>query len=399
MAIQQVYRREPENKGVICGVLMHLIRSIDSTPTDVPAHVRESLSALKMRQVVSRFGMMFIHDLDLSPNSETTLPGVRPCDDRDVLSQLELSSKNRKRKRIFQDNSRSIEFPLGKRPTWNQVKDIMKKNPLLIIRHWTPSLFYSHRGTTAGILFVKFTRGFWVLLKTEHIIPPEVEEEVENLDQAMAIWSASNVSISIKNSVFILNRSGVNGAVPGGNESRSFRERSIIYFPSPGILPPSGSKWFPFFNAKVGYIHEYHKSLDLLQEDEEKDGLKESIGDLFNEIQCLPESEGFTSRKEGRTWPRAKGEDGIAIIVNSRHMKFMSIGSVRQVNTGPSRPHVTRPNTEVLSELYRKEGLVAQGLQREMRRWKEKKKRVDAHRSVKTKNARRPPQRKLDTRG
>ena len=61
--------------GIITGLLVHLIRCIDSTPLIVPPHVRESLALLRMKEVQQRFGWMVLHDLNIQGSSESDWDG------------------------------------------------------------------------------------------------------------------------------------------------------------------------------------------------------------------------------------------------------------------------------------------------------------------------------------
>ena len=393
IAMIRLYHKEPANKGVISGLIMHLIRSIESTPTEVPSHVRQSLKQLQSKGWSAVFGMMFLHGLDLRIGTKT-LDGVRQKDDRDIVEALSLGSK--RPKPIRQPNVPSLEFPLGKTPTWAKVKETMKSNPLSLVKAWNsrPRSMY-HVSSAAGVLFVKFTKSIWASLKSQWVVS---EGEIANIDQGMEAWSALNVSINIAQPVFWINRSGLKGAVPGGREAASFSRRTKIYFPDLRTLPPSGSKWTPFLNEKVGYIHAYHTKMDRLKT-EEQEALDEEIKHIFFHLQCLPDSEPFTSSREGRTWGRAKGEEGILVLVNGSHLKLIEFGVAR--NRGPAhRPHVTRANKEVIANLYQQEGLIEDNILRDMRAWGRRKKRQVENKSKKTKNKRvPPPRRRLEKEG
>jgi len=116
----------------------------------------------------------------------------------------------------------------------------------------------------------------------------------------MEFWSAEGILNCLKAVSFSINRRGIKGAVRGGQEAKSFRERTKIYFPDDDdILPPRGSKWVPFFDEVVGYIRSYHRKLRTV---EDRERITESLEDIFGHLQCLPDSEKFTSTKEGRIW-------------------------------------------------------------------------------------------------
>ncbi|KAF8188748.1 hypothetical protein BJ912DRAFT_814135, partial [Pholiota molesta] len=343
IATMHLYQKSPDNKGIIVGLFMHLVRSIESTPSEVPTYVRHTLAALLMRATTATYGMMFLHDLNLTEDASETLPGIQQVDDRYIREALELVP--RRRPKQFVERPRiTVEYPLGESPTWIQVKDTLKKQPLRIIRPWVRPMAIIHIPTAAGILFVHFTRSIWISIKSDWTEGLENDlRSVENLDSAMMFWSAENVVDTLKSVSFSINRCGIKGAVRGSQDAKSFRERTWIYFPdNNGVLPPRGSKWVPFFADRVGYIKRFHDMLATMAQEEERINLKNGLEDIFGELQCLPDSEAFTKNKEGKTWCRASGEDAISILINVRHMRFRQIGRTAETRDGPRRAHVTR---------------------------------------------------------
>jgi len=396
LATAHLYRKSPPNKGIICGVFMHLMRSIESTPMNVPSHVRHSLAALKLRSTIATHGMMFLHDLNLNDDGSETLPQVLLEDDQQIRKELSFAAeKPRGRTRGSGQSLRTEEYPLGESPTWNQVKDTLKRSPLRLIRLWERPMWLEHTPTAAGILFVNFTKSVWVSIRTDWTERIEAElEAVTNLDAAMEFWSAEGILNRLKAVSFSINRSGIKGAVRGGQDAKSFRERTKIYFPDDDdILPPRGSKWVPFFAEVVGYIRTYHRRLRALSDVEDRERITEGLEDIFGHLQCLPNSEQFTSTKEGRVWGRAAGEEAIGVLVNASHLKFRAIGRTVQVKEGQRRTHVTRSNKEVLSELFKQHGLLEESEQLARRRWRVQRKRVMEKKSGISKNKRVPPKR------
>ncbi|KAF9474942.1 hypothetical protein BDN70DRAFT_814888 [Pholiota conissans] len=395
IATMHLYQKSPDNKGLIASLFMHLIRSIESTPTEVPTHVRHTLAALLMRGTTATCGMMFLHDLNLSDNGSETLPGIQQQDDRYIREELELVPKRRPKK--FVDRPRiTVEYPFGECPTWKQVLDALKKQPLHIIRHWERPFIITHIPTSAGILFVNFTRSLWISIKsdwTEGFLNDLTA--VENLDQAMMFWTAENIVNILKAVSISINRCGIKGSVKGTQDAKSFRQRTWIYFPdNNGVYPPRGSKWVAFFADTVGYIQKYHDMLDAFSRDEDKLNLKNGLEDIFGELQCLPDSEPFTATKEGKTWCRAPGEDAISILVSVRHMRFKEIGRTATSKNGPTRSHITRSVKDIITELFKLNGLVEEAKQIQQRRWRAKRKGVNKKKSIRTKNKRAPPKRK-----
>lgn len=376
---------------------MHLMRSIESTPTEVPSHVRHTLAALMTRATTATYGMMFLHDLNLADGDSETLPGVEEEDNREIRAELQIGPQ-RNRNRFRPQPLITVEYPLGETPTWLQVRDVLKTQPLRLIRIWEKPLFLMHIPSTAGILFVDFTRSLWASVKGDWTEGLGIElVDVSGLDSAMEFWSALNIVNSLKAVSFSINRCGIKGAVRGSQDAKPFTERTWIYFPDDdSVLPPRGSKWVPFFAERVGYIRRYHEMLRGFSEDDDRRNLKQGLEDIFGDVQCLPDSEGFTDTKEGKTWCRAAGEDAIAILVSVKQMKFREIGRTRDLRDGPRRSHVTRPIHEVVSALFKQHGLHEEAKQLSRRRWRQERNVNNKRKTERAKNKRRPPQEKLD---
>src|SRR5215471_2993752 len=84
----------PPNYGILTGLLSYLLQSVLYTPPTTSSHVNESLALLRFRQVVDRYGMFFLHELDLT--KEICLPEVLPMDDMKVLQSLGVTLGNKK---------------------------------------------------------------------------------------------------------------------------------------------------------------------------------------------------------------------------------------------------------------------------------------------------------------
>lgn len=111
-------------------------------------------------------------------------------------------------------------------------------------------------------------------------------------------------------------------------------------------------------------------------------------------IQCLPDSRAFTHNKEGRTWSRPLNNNGITILVNPRHLRIVEIGVSKQGNTEVMRPHITKSNKQLLQDLYRNNNMVLKDIEREI--WKRQhQKKLLEKRSIKSKNKRIPPNKKV----
>lgn len=389
-AIFRLTQKDPDNKGVITGLLMHMLRNIDSTALEIPTHIRDSLADIQNRSLVSTFGMMFLHDLDFRRNRETLI-NVAPIDTPDILRQLGVGPRKHKRALRQGGEPPSIEYPFGTSPTWKQVRDIVAKEPLTIIRHWSFPSTIVHISTVAGTLFTLFTKQIWLLLNKEQLT---AELEIESLEDAMSIWSAQSVFHALYDAKFTPHRNGLVGAVPGG-KTQSFREMAKIYFPRPGPTPTTRSQWYTFHFLPQGYINKYHQSikdLDMLEED----NLNESLYEIFQFLQCLPVSIPYSPGKPGVVWSRIPAINKIPILCNSKYLRLTSVGQVATVRRTPTQGTRITKSQElmtmaILESVDAHEEMINRAVKYKRKTWhKEMKKRSGKH-----KNRRAPPKKKV----
>ena len=191
LVMVNLYHKSPPNKGIISGIFMHLMRSIELTPVNVPSHVWHSLAALMTQTTIVTHGMMFLHDLNLNDDGLVVLSQVVLEDDKHICEELAfLAGKPRGRTGDFGRSLQMEEFLLGERPTWNQVKDTLKEQLLQLIQIWERLMWLEHTPTSAGILFVNFTKSVWVSIRTDWMEGIHAElAAVSNLDATMEFWS------------------------------------------------------------------------------------------------------------------------------------------------------------------------------------------------------------------
>jgi hypothetical protein len=129
----QLHAIRPPNCGILTGLLSFLLQSVLYTPPTTSPHVNESLGLLRYRQVVDRYGMFFLHDLDLI--REICLPEVLPMDDLKVLQSLGVNLQ--RKKTIHKPHNPDLSsHPLGEAPTWAEVERCIEEEPWKLIRSW-----------------------------------------------------------------------------------------------------------------------------------------------------------------------------------------------------------------------------------------------------------------------
>ncbi len=89
-------QRHPDNFLILSGVLSYLYQSVVSTPVKVHTFVRRALAELLYGNVVARFGMFFLHNLDVTLE-ESIFPELSAVDDFKIRSTFNLPAKSKKK--------------------------------------------------------------------------------------------------------------------------------------------------------------------------------------------------------------------------------------------------------------------------------------------------------------
>jgi len=332
-----LYRRNPSasNYGVMTGLFTYLMQSVLFTPTMVNSYVRESLALLNYKATVDRFGMFFLHDLDMT--KDICLPGVLVKDDLDILRKLGVESMHRLRLPPADppgiDDEEEEAYPIGRTPSWKELNNALKIQPWTIMKHWTwPSALDQYENSEEGSiihsaskLFQLFTSQIWAALNNSWK-SNIVLHAPTTLQAALECWTLDNIHKCL-NSYWILPcNSNIHGDIPGP-KAPSFASRSGLYFVKPASKKLEGL-WESLADAP-GYISEYQKQIEELEGDD-IDELHGALEILFSHCQCLP-----NSKFEGASviWEVRKGD--VTLLGNPRFYKLVSVSN-------SERPHQTR---------------------------------------------------------
>jgi hypothetical protein len=392
--------------GIITGVLVHLIRCIDTTPLVVSPHVKESLALLKMREVQQRFGWMVLHDLNIdadhagssedgtgTDSDKNILEEVQEKDGLDVLRSLGVgrnNSRQRKRRRKAPGSDPSIAYPLGTMPTWTELVKAIRENPSRIMRSWSYNSIWT-ASAIAAQLFIKFSQQMWLFAHPAWTGGDD--RSFPTLQEAMKSWSIESIDENLSGIVFLPCNAKVKGA-PRGRPEKSFSERAKIYFPDDkDDRPPTNSPWGNFWKYPC-YIWEYHRTLHDLDDEDDVENLDGHLKDLFQNIQCLPNSQGFTASFAGRLWSKSK-EDGLEVVTNPVYYKIVEVGAIpRRGKSRGTRKPATRTKKAFISALLRQEGMEEEATKIALAEERKKKCTSNARKSAKSKAYRAPPTRR-----
>jgi hypothetical protein len=298
--------REPPNYGIMTGLLTYMLQSTLFTPPIVSSFVKESLSLLRFSQVVDRFGMFFLHDLDLT--QENCLPEVLDRDDADVLRALGVKLKKRK-VRMESPSDCEEQYPIGKSPTWKEIEKCIEETPLKLMRSWEWLTEWESIEKTAATLFTTFTANIWAALDTRWHAPKRSKVLPVTLKEAMECWTVKFVHEQVTSVKFVACNTGLFGNIPG-RRVLSFSRRRELYFP--GLVELKG--FWGALGDRSGYIGQYHHTHTMLSP-EEVEKLDDALGMLLSQCQCLPIS--VRGEKENSRGNRIWDMQGEMVLVHS----------------------------------------------------------------------------------
>lgn len=370
--------KKPLNYGIQTGILCHLLRCLSSTPIVMDLHLRQSLQSLDVERIRDRDGMLFLYDMD----------GKIPQEDTAEVRKIMGANIRIHHKAITPPNptTASHEWPIGPQPSWKDVVETIQDHPQLLMRHWIYDSIWDPGDLDVGLLFIQFTREFWLQLDTaqttnEFMDAAAIKPRIcYTLEEAMACWSLDQINQWIISVQFQACSAGLEGDKPG-RPHLSFVQRRTTFFPGKDSAPLQSSKWKIYWTE--GYIAHYHKMCSELSE-VQLQYLHDRLDILFSNLQCLPDANKPTAKSPGSTWTLASGHDSIKIVTNPCFYRIQKIGGRKRA---VKRPAVIRRPQD-----FRKTIMSMQG--RDPRKNKPNKSQVD-RRSTKAKQARKPPARQI----
>ena len=318
-----LYDMAPDNHGILAGLWAYLMQSVLFTPTMVNPYVNQSLAQLQFKKVVDRFGMFFLHDLNLRRKS--ILKGVLEVDELAVRRILGAPLTKRRAKPEMPKMSAETGFPLGQAPPWEEVKQIIAAEPWKMIKKWTwpedleetVSGDPEQMARQAGRLFMLFTIQTWSSLQPAWLNGRDPIIATTARD-ALSLWTLQGMYRRIKECSFLACNAGLDGAIPGKREER-FENRLELYFPEPeNQRQVIGS--YRAMKTKPGYLGEYWEMVEHSLLEEEREELKEWLRKLLGCCQCLPAS------TKSQIW--SSQGDGLKVVTNPTYYRLNSVGKL-----------------------------------------------------------------------
>jgi len=293
-----IVKKNPPNLGVLTGILNHMLRATTSTPIVFDSHVRESLALIDYKTVSKTSGMLFLQEFDMC--STTCLDEVQQVDDVHVLALMGVNAKAQRDRAVAlaeacrdDVDSESEEFPLGRTPSWRRLKFAIANTPAVIMRPWTWPVTLFDASMSVGRLFILFTRQIWLMLIDG--VFKGIRPYPTTLQDAMRCWTVTSVDDTLACVTFEACNVGIQnhaGITPGrmGPRAKSFADRSAIFFPDLNATRKDCSQWDELWRGD-GYIAEYHRALDGVEEAQQA-ALRSELREVFSNLHCLPASGG-----------------------------------------------------------------------------------------------------------
>lgn len=380
-----LYRVRPTNYGLITGVLNHLLRSVETTPKMVPAHVIRSLADLRLRQTRSRFGMMFLHNINLT-SVQYALVDIEDDDTQDVLAALKIKKKFNPRRNPSHSGP-SVAYPLGQYPTWKAVQQAVRHEPWNIIRQYqVPPL---SRLLIVRRSFQMFTEQMWDSLNDTHLTAVG-RPEAHSLDVAMKAWSVGAVFDCITKVSWETINTGHWKSISGPRE-RAFHMRVRMYFPSTREIASDSPALRRFHLLDTGYLSQFWQSMAPLSDDE-RDDVYRDLEDLFRHIQCLPGTriiERGDAPLPTTTWQISGG--AVRVITNPSYYMIKGLGNDRPHRRGARSGKAVLSERDALQQQLQKANVPAAQHGMIIRNALGAQSNKDPRRSVRMNNARKPP--------
>lgn len=254
-------RARPPNYGTITAVIMHLIKHVTHTPIPMAAYLRDALRSLRATSIPVRFGMLFLHDLDIPGG---TVREIVAEDSEGCKKDMQKARTYSVRRPVAIDSGPTAQFPIGNAPTWEDITNILHLNPTSFLREWLFSPMW-HVHDQASALFIQFTVDYSCTLDRRALLAGAPQHPAGNLESAMNFWTVSSLTELLTHARFVPSNHGLRGTLQG-HSHRSFVEWKEIFFPGMEKMGGLNSVWKELWEA--GYIHEYHELLEDSSDEE-----------------------------------------------------------------------------------------------------------------------------------
>jgi hypothetical protein len=194
-----------------------------------------------------------------------------------------------------------------------EITHVLYYEPMKLLRTWEWDEDWPVNDI-AGNLFLRFTRQYWMTIQEDRLIGEMPDPD--NLEQAMKIWTVPSLLTLLREITCVPSSHGLKGKFQGKAHC-SFKDWVDVFFPPPDKRQHKGSMWKELYTR--GYIHEYHNRL-LEMSDAEAEDLRMHLGDIFENMQCIPCVVPSTATNPGQLWKAA--DERVLFWANPLHYKI-----------------------------------------------------------------------------
>jgi len=366
------------NHRLMSVIITYLMRYVMVTPRENHKCLRDSVRNLRFKGIMERFGMVFLHDLDVQSCK------LREIDQQDATELTEIGGRaikhpdNIARPWRLRDDHNQDDFPWGRAPSWQRVLDLLATECSTFLREW--KFIHGHEGDRAfELLFKVFTRDIWMSLGN-HVVESNRLPSPKHLEEAMRTWTPQMIEqiLGKDRCHFLPSTHGLTGKYPKNALSKSFADMRSIFFPSLDVDIKKDSLW-NVYTHHGAYIDIYHGYLKHWTEDDIS-RLNEYLDTIFANLQCLPPSK--PPDASGTViWSAVGGK--IQFLTNSSFYRIEEVGGKAHNRAGPTRPQTSSRQLQAR----------IQGAHDVLRVNQPRSSRV-RQKSLKTRNRRNPPQKR-----
>ena len=395
----------PPNYGVLSGLFAFLMQSVMFTPPMVNTFVRESLAALEYKRHCDSDGMFFLHTFDITKNP--CIIGILQEDDSSVKRYLGGGLKTPGVSLIrgpqaavpgSDDEQGRVEYPLGRTPTWTQIKQSLEADPFELVPRWRfPVELVAYETAArpsikgkACKIFIKLCRQIWITLGPDWVKPGSDTVEPTTINGALESLTLDFIANRVVNIQIRPCNAGLRGV--SGRPMLSFGDRWRIYFPDEGEALTE--RW-EVFGEEGGYLHLYHREARRLNVNETLE-LNRCLAELLSHCQCLPDSD--LPEAGDAIWRVDKQK--MIFLANAKHLLVGEVGSGKGIGKkrAPRAPAAHRQPRDTKIQLLIQEGISAsvsaKAVKLKEASIRAEKKRMLNRQSKKKKNTRKPPKAK-----
>ncbi|KIJ28710.1 hypothetical protein M422DRAFT_270012 [Sphaerobolus stellatus SS14] len=341
----QIAQQRPRNACNLSLLVMHLIKTVFTTPQPLDSHTHFILHDLNFHPSSQRFGIFFIPELHWE-----TLAVDLMEDDNDAVLQFVTNQPGKRKERQkdpLEDSRHTSEYPLGTHPSWDEIIEILDSNPTLITHSHMSTPFWEDHQSEMDImaiqLMAKWTRQYTFSMN-EIFLKDEINYPVlNNWDDIMQFWSIQGIPKLVHVPSFNAHKAYWKG-LPPGPQQLAFADCFHSFFPPLTVKFQEGSYWISYLTN--GYIKDYHEILKSYTEQVVLN-FQDSLKAAFDLLECLPDR---APDPRSQAWKYNDNKGGPCFTVNARTYKIRGIGPKKARNP-ETRPKAVATHMHIHSLL------------------------------------------------